>query len=234
MRAGREQRIEWKNEPKYLEYIRQLYTASRSNKQIRDGLEETFGVILKEKALESVIARYLREEIAARNRAKGNERKYLQDEIRKLARTGISTTAIATTAGASVDVVRKVIPPWERPSQPASFMRFLNKQVFDPIPDDPIIDGGRLITELLANECRWPIGKDADGLFRFCGCHFVRTSNSARPGPYCDVHLVLSIKDTDKPRGPVKIEIVATGRGDGPIPVNVVVPTEADDLRLAA
>lgn len=203
--------INWQRDTHLLEFIRGLYIAGQSTAEMLDGLQKAHGITLKEKALESIIHRYCREEIEAR-KAVINETRKLRSKVRELAAQGHADAEIADKCEISSDQVQGMI---ERKGGRATFDfgKWLARQEYSEVPEDPIVDGGLLITELGTSECRWPIGKDTDGLFRFCGCQFDRSARNRVLGPYCDAHAPLTLKTPHRAPRPVKIREDLTDQG---------------------
>ena len=52
--------------------------------------------------------------------------------------------------------------------------------------EDQIVVDGKLLIELQESDCRWPVGRDQEGVRRFCGC-----PRSTRM--YCEAHAPISI-----------------------------------------
>lgn len=226
--------IDW--QPEHIEFIRQSYIAGKSAFETIEDLRKIHGIIGTEKSIQSVLYRYCRKEVAENQKHTKGTRHSLRFEARKLAATGLAPSVIARTLRVTIDCVYSWVDRESRPLRKQSFdiRRWLSRQDHDEIPDDPLVNGGRLITELKHDQCRWPIGKDIDGLFRFCGCHFSHSAIAARASPYCDEHAAHSVKETTKKRGPMKINIVANNDGDGPVPISAMLETKLDDHKIAA
>lgn len=91
------------------------------------------------------------------------------------------------------------------------------------IPDDPIVDHGKLLIELKENDCRWPIGVDTDKQFRFCASGKMRPSFGKLTACYCETHVdmacdgrsVADLKNFKKSsrRYPWKVPVHYGGKG---------------------
>lgn len=49
-------------------------------------------------------------------------------------------------------------------------VRSIRRELPTPLPDEPVTQDGVSFADMGEHACRWPIGKDEDGHWRFCGC----------------------------------------------------------------
>lgn len=167
--------------------------ARRPRSEIAAELQEKFGIRPTDFALASAVHRYCLEE--RRIAAEESKRAFENNKARanQLMATGQYTvTQIADIMGVPIHNIYFWIPSAKRPQSRFGFASYLAQ--FHPVevPEDPIVDHGKVLMDLQAEDCRWPIGKDADGAFRFCGCQFHRDQNRpAKTRPYCDAHTVM-------------------------------------------
>lgn len=212
--------------PEHIEFVRQCYVAERSFAEIIDGLQENFGLTVGQRQVETIIRRHCKAEVEARREKEERTREALAEEARKLIAQGKTPSEVAKQIGVEVKRVRRWIGSWRRVRPTFGFKKWLEKQRRESVPEDPIIDHGFLITELRHGDCRWPIGKDTDGLFRFCGCQ-----RSSITSQYCTTHAVKAVKS-----GKLKVEITDETAEPVPVPVNVMVTEEVFETeeRLAA
>jgi len=76
----------------------------------------------------------------------------------------------------------------------------------EEIPPEPIVDTGKVLLDLEIADCRWIIGKDTDGEYRYCGCERGKDQHK-QVAMYCREHALKAFIDPlmiDKP--PVEIE----------------------------
>lgn len=188
---GEESIIRWDRD--VIEFVRSSFAAKVPRSGIKDALREKFGIDASMRAVDGAISRYcgdvrgsLADEVSA-------EREALKARVLELIETGLTPSEAADAMG----LRRSRVYKWfrGRGSGPATLrLRYwLERFETFPVPDDPIVDGGKLIVDLGSDDCRWPIGKDADGQFRFCGCPFHRQQGT-KSRPYCEAHAELDVK----------------------------------------
>lgn len=75
----------------------------------------------------------------------------------------------------------------------------------EPLPPEPIVDTGKTILELEHADCRWIIGKDIDGEWRYCGCERGK-DHHPQVRFYCREHAIAAFIDPLMVDRPVEIE----------------------------
>lgn len=192
------------------------------------------------KALEVAFTRYCKDE----RKVIADEAQKTLDENRTRARSLIASGHTPAEAAEIMGVhflrIYAWVPAASRSPNPVSAGALLELWLskFEPtsVPDDEVISTGHLIENLGAEDCRWPIGKDADGKFRFCGCHFHRVSPATKRRPYCEAHARMDV------RLPAEVQPAVTGKPNhkwwGRRQVDVIAPLNLiihdDCLPLAA
>lgn len=75
----------------------------------------------------------------------------------------------------------------------------IRRELPTPLPDEPVTEDGVSFDDLAEHSCRWPIGKDQDNKWRFCGCErkvsraaiacqSVMPTTARYVSSYCDTH----------------------------------------------
>lgn len=168
--------------------------ARRPRSEVATELQEKFGIRPTDFALASAVHRYCPEERRIVAEDSKRELENNRSRANELMATGQHTVSqIAEIMGVPIHNVYFWIPSAKRPKAIRSgFASYLAQ--FHPVevPEDPIVDHGKVLMDLQPEDCRWPVGKDADGAFRFCGCQFHRDQKRpANTRPYCDAHTVM-------------------------------------------
>lgn len=187
--------IDWT--PEAIEHIRAGYVARHSRAEIKNGLQEKFGIEPSPRSIESALARYCAEERRAVMQATREELNANRARASELISSGRSVKETAAILQVPEYLVYDWVPSSVRRSDPKNVMALFNAYLgnFQPsaVPEDPIVDSGALVQNLGPEDCRWPIGKDADGKFRFCGCRFHRPAGIKRGRPYCASHTAIDV-----------------------------------------
>lgn len=191
-----EDRSRWDDES--IGVLREDYLARKSISEIIVSLKEKCGIVATGPAVHNALARHCAEERSARRQELQEKLDANRTRARELIASGLSVYEAASIMGVKIDNVYDWVPSEARPKSPTFEFNEWLKQ-FQPIPvqEDPIVDCGKLIYELELEDCRWPIGKDADGAFRFCGCGFHRSALAGKSRPYCTTHAELDRKKID-------------------------------------
>lgn len=175
-----------------IEFVRAHFSARVPRPQIIALLRDQFGINSTPRALDGLITRHCAEERKVRAQQVKEKLAANQARARELIASGSTPLEAAKIMGVSNRCIYDWVPQRERASLGVwigpSLKCWLDRFAPVPVPPDPIIAHGKLITDLESDNCRWPIGKDVDGLFRFCGCHFHRIANRHQERPYCDHH----------------------------------------------
>lgn len=169
--------------------LRDSYLAGKTGQEISEILQERFGFLIAPKTVYNALDRFCKSERTAHAQEEKERTEALRASARSLSAAGNSISEISKIMGVPIFTLYYWLPAEERPQTPLTeFNVWLSRFVPVYIPEDPIVDTGKLIYELATEDCRWPIGKDADGAFRFCGCQFHRESVASKQRPYCEAH----------------------------------------------
>lgn len=175
--------------------LREGYVADKTGQEIADIMRERFGFIISPKTVYNALDRFCQEERAANAKKTKERAEAAKARASRLIADGKTVAQAAEIMGVSVFSIYEWVPSEARPRTPMTeFNEWLTRFEPIPVPEDPIVDNGKLIFDLEAEDCRWPIGKDADGAFRFCGCQYHRRPAASKERPYCSAHAELDRK----------------------------------------
>lgn len=175
--------------------LRESYLAKKTAQEIADILRDRFDFDISPKAVYNALGRFCEGERTASDKSAKEKAEANRRRAGELIAAGKTVAETADIMGVSIFSIYEWVPSSFRPKTPLSeFNEWLSR--FEPLPvqEDPIVDGGKLIFDLSGEDCRWPIGKDADGAFRFCGCQYHRESGS-KARPYCEAHAKLDHRE---------------------------------------
>lgn len=86
--------------------------------------------------------------------------------------------------------------------------------------EGPLTSAGKTFLELGDHECRYSIGKDANGGYRFCGEPVMDRGSCKAPGSYCKHHYDIATAPANKNYDSTPRPWMLDGYTDPPKPVN--------------
>lgn len=205
-----------------LQFASDAYFSGIMARQVAEAMNERFGTFYTKHSIALAMRRHFPERVAKMGAEKEQFEEAKNKEIKKLISDGWRAPAIARKTGVDLRRVQRIAG-----QDRAGVTRSLNlcRPWMDDEPLDRSLEGdvtekGVHFSDLGANDCRYSIGKDEFGSYRFCaspvlpgksycGCHqkkcCVQAAESKETSPWWMKYEVSTIESEFDDRAPKKV-----------------------------